>query len=454
VELVIELQANQTEIWALSPSVACIVNGRQYQIDVILFADRERAKIVGTHKQGVGFFVPPSMLKVLQIRECRPTGRGGDEPLRGAALQAPESLPYPPAGSPDPGPACKRQVQPNWLQFFCRFMTEKVWISAGSPSFRAADGSAWQPFFDPDSTLIEGLTPIHASEAIPKPRYTPWARFFRQELRCDKHQIINPYVFRYAQARRAQLLGLNWAGLSSDPADPTSSLEDGAMFMLFTLAGLKDTHKERDSAPLHVILFGMASGETTFRPDFQRDGEVALVRPNGTVVPLDDLDVAAKYLRQTVWLATNDVVKTKDASLHEAKLLSSKAGRPLVHIYMAQDLLTLPWSNNTTYQNRLEYLVKRTVALSGGNNKIAAVSHGWSAHLVAAAVIPYPGVMEHISLAPSPGPWHVSEYLDLLRKTKVQTHIAVGQYDFVAFLGGGADPGRSVPTCVGRKEQP
>lgn len=55
--------------------------------------------------------------------------------------------PYPPVGSPDPGPPCQRKDRPPWLDFFCKFMTVELWEEAGRPDFTAPDGSRWHPWY-------------------------------------------------------------------------------------------------------------------------------------------------------------------------------------------------------------------------------------------------------------------------------------------------------------------
>lgn len=76
VEVVYEPKPDQKEIFVISPSVACIVNGRHYRVVVTLFADRERRDILGTHEQMVAFFDSTMTLKTLGVPECRPTEQG------------------------------------------------------------------------------------------------------------------------------------------------------------------------------------------------------------------------------------------------------------------------------------------------------------------------------------------------------------------------------------------
>ncbi|RAM01096.1 hypothetical protein DO021_15525 [Desulfobacter hydrogenophilus] len=73
VEVVYEPKPDQKEIFVISPSVACIVNGRYYRVVVTLFGDRERRDILGTHEQMVAFFVSSKILRMLSVPECRPT---------------------------------------------------------------------------------------------------------------------------------------------------------------------------------------------------------------------------------------------------------------------------------------------------------------------------------------------------------------------------------------------
>lgn len=73
VEVVYEPKPDQEKIFVVSPSVACIVNGRYYRVVVTLFGDRERRDIIGTHEQMVAFFTSSMVLRTLSVPECRPT---------------------------------------------------------------------------------------------------------------------------------------------------------------------------------------------------------------------------------------------------------------------------------------------------------------------------------------------------------------------------------------------
>jgi hypothetical protein len=68
-EVVYVPKSDQKEIFVVSPSVACIVNGRLYRVVVTLFADHERRDILGTHEQMVAFSVQPMILIPICIQD-------------------------------------------------------------------------------------------------------------------------------------------------------------------------------------------------------------------------------------------------------------------------------------------------------------------------------------------------------------------------------------------------
>lgn len=340
---------------------------------------------------------------------------------------------YPPAGSPDSGSVCQRKgLLPTWIRFFCSFMTEELWISAERPTFHSKSTNLdWSPFFDLNSGLLEGLMLKDKGEK----RYAPWSRFFKEKMNCAGNETINPFVFQSTENLRSDLLGLNWEYLSRDTGDPTNDFEDGAMFVLFTLANFTKTHKENVKVPLNKLLFRLASGETTFRPDYRRDGEVSLVTLDGKATRLDDLDIAARYVKETQYLFTNDLMKTWDEAFQDAKVISVDTKKPLVFIYLAQDIVALPWSNNDIYRKRLKYLVSKAALPPSNSNGFAIVSHGESGPIVASTTMSYPNI-KHMAINPTSGPWGKKEFLYALKNTKAKTSLAIGGEDFVTFLGG------------------
>jgi hypothetical protein len=71
-EVVYETKPDGKEMFVRSPTVACIVSGRQYRVVVTLFADRERRDMLGTHEQMVAFFAPAEILNTVRVPDCRP----------------------------------------------------------------------------------------------------------------------------------------------------------------------------------------------------------------------------------------------------------------------------------------------------------------------------------------------------------------------------------------------
>ena len=324
-------------------------------------------------------------------------------------------------------------------------MTKELWTAAGRPKYRAnATDPGWIPFFETTSGLLEGLIRVGVPEDKAERRYTPWSWFFRGRMGCGISEATNPYLLREHQRR--YLLGLNWANFTNDPADPTGDFEQGAMFVLFTLANLPEVHDEKAAEPVGRLLSSIASGDSAFRPDYKRDGEAALVSPVGTVTSFDKLDLVAEQLGKGSYLFTNDFMKSWDNGLREAKYLSTKQNQPVVYVYLAQDILALPWTRNSTYRKRLEYIVRKALLFLPKTRLLKVISHGWSGHIVASIVMPYANV-EHLALGPSPGPWGKAEYLHAVRNSKAKTKILVGEYDLVSLLGGGSYKEGKMKAC-------
>ncbi len=355
---------------------------------------------------------------------------------------------YPLPGTQDPGRICQRGTLPQWLDFFCNFFTEKHWMNIGKPAFKNAfDGSSWVPFFDVESGIIEGLKQAGRGEHKMKRRYAPWSRFFREKLHCEKGKITNPFVFQAPDGFRNQLLGLNWRKVRYDQLDPTGQFEEGSMFILFTLANFNKLHENNSEVPLNKLLFNIALGKSSFEPDYQRDGEVVLVAPDGTVTSLATLDKAAQLLAVHHMLFTNDFMTRWSEGLNDAKLLTSIINQPIIYMYMAQNILTLPSARNTTFQKRFEYLMKKTQMLAPQAPQLEIISHGWSSHIVASTIIPYTNV-KHIAIGPSPGPWNQNTYIHTLKNTKATMEIKVGSKDFVSLLGGGSYLQGTIEDCL------
>ena len=116
--------------------------------------------------------------------------------------------PYPPAGSPEPTPVCKRSVLPRWLGFYCSFMTEELWINAGRPDFRPDPaGRLWTPTFN--RGIFEALQPPRSAVLESQARFAPWSQYVRQQLNCENGMVANPFYLANQRVElRPQLLGL------------------------------------------------------------------------------------------------------------------------------------------------------------------------------------------------------------------------------------------------------
>jgi len=355
---------------------------------------------------------------------------------------------YPLPGTQDPGRICQRGALSQWLNFYCNFFTEKIWMNNGKPAFKyAINESDWMPFFDVESGLIEGLKLTESGEQKIEIRHAPWSRFFRKKYQCDEGNITNPFVFQAPNNFRNQLLGLGWEKVRYDQFDPTGEFEEGSMFMLFTLANLNIVHEEKAKVSLNKLLFNLALGKSSFEPDYQRDGKVVLVTQDGTATSLTSLNQAAELLAAHHMLFTNDFMKRWSDGLNDAKLLASITNQSLIYMYMAQNILTLSSARNTTYRKRLEYLIKKTLMITPETTQIKIISHGWSSHIMASTIIPYTNV-KHIAVGASPGPWNRDAYIHALKNTKAIMEINVGGKDFVSLLGGGSYLQGTIEDCL------
>lgn len=384
---------------------------------------------------------------------------------------------YPPAGSPDPGSPCAREGISQSMRFFCDFITLERWLAAGRPDFVDASGKRWQPWYYgkdglTNQLLIEGrpyrpsregwleaLFDVEAFEAEDYSyfwdlfRYTPWSVQVHHAYRCGERQMVNPGALHDGRIRREHLLALGWEGADTDRTDPTAGFDAGAMLVLETLASLDVALDPEQRARLgeghtaHDEVNAMAEGGGMFWPDFDRDAEVWLVRPQGEPERLDDLDEAATRLAETGRLVTNDAIgKWKDG--YALALRTARDRGPLVYIYFAQDAFG-PRGAQGVYRQRLGYLIDRveTVARDRGT-PVRVISHGRSAGIVADAVAGRDAVI-HEAVAPAPGPWDVEAYDAALAQDRRQTRIEVTELDFMSPLGYGADFPERPLACLG-----
>lgn len=207
--------------------------------------------------------------------------------------------PYPPSGSPDPGPPCGTAAPAGWVGFVCNFVTLDRWLQAGRPDFIDSHGKRWQPWFYgkrglTNQMLIEGedyrperegwleaLFDVGAFEAETYDyfwdlfRYTPWSVQFSVASRCGGGLLANPSALVDVGIRREHLLGMGWAPFGGDPADPTNDFPLQAFPVLFALAGPGGMPgpAHRDSVD------ALAEGRGRLWPDYRRNAEVWFLAP-------------------------------------------------------------------------------------------------------------------------------------------------------------------------------
>lgn len=399
--------------------------------------------------------------------------------------------PYPPPGSPDPGPPCQRKDVPPWMGFFCKFMTVDLWKAAGRPTYTAPDGSHWQPWYYGDQAdrgnnlLYEGYPyrpgregfleamlktdklpdeydPAYVSRYWSLFRYAPWSVYFQHKAGCGAYQVTNPYDFTARwdltdKFPRSRLLGLGWRELAGDANDPTRALGDAAMLELMSAAELghittaRQLERIKKRYTLREEVDAMAGGKGELRPDFARDGEVWLVNPDGTGARLDDLDTAAAYVVGTQFLMTNGNYNTWRDGFDAASLQASRTNRALVYIYFAQDLF-YPVNNNRVYRRRLQYLLDKAIRMvAPGAPGFTLISMGRSAPIAVPAANNREQIMQAI-VAPVPGPWGEKEYMDALRGDKGRIKVKAGDQDFAALIGGGIAYRSKPRLCLGARD--
>lgn len=358
--------------------------------------------------------------------------------LQGSAV-AQDSLDYPEAGSGELASPCERKNQPQWVQFYCNYMTIDLWNKAGRPLFKSKNPElVWVPFYYKDvgnkyarnDGLLEGLRLERLTNS--EVRYTPWSVYFKEKMGCLNSNIVNPYKFSQKAAPRSRFLAFGWKDAVIDGNDPTQVFEPGAMFVLFSLANLHVWGIENWANSDHVR-FGYYG---YLKPDYQRDAEVWLINPNGEKKKLENLDEAAQELYRVGMMYTNDSISTWKRGFKEALGISQNKNRPFIYIYLAQDIF-YAWSDNSIYRKRLKYLIDEAVKMCDSSQEycIGIMSYGWSSHIVASTVMNHPNVM-HFPLNPSHGPWGNEEYLNAIGKAK--TKIIHSDHDFVSTLGLGA----------------
>ncbi len=295
---------------------------------------------------------------------------------------------YPAPGRPDPGAPCAQRGGPARWAFVCKFMTVDLWRAAGRPEFTAPDGTHWRPWFygdvsDSGNNLLyegfgfrrrnEGLLeamqktgdlpdqydPAYVSRYWSLFRYTPWSVHFQRELGCSAAQAANPYALAGGGTDRSQLLGMGWAGVAGDADDPTGALAKGTLPVMLTLANIDTLIPVRGNGKhdtsVRDVINALARGESGVRPDYDRDGEVWLVKPKGPGKRLDDLDAAAAEAARTRRLFVNGPAQTWRQGSIAAAARARSLGGALIYVYFARDPLR-PGGTDKVFARRLRYV--------------------------------------------------------------------------------------------------
>ncbi len=339
--------------------------------------------------------------------------------------------------SENPALLCQQEKKPKWLHLFCHFFTEQLWLNSGKPTFFQDKKKVhWTPFFNTKTGILEGLKKFKSPNS--GIRYAPWSSFFKKRYQCSENSIINPFIFYKSNDYRSRLLGLNWEIIRYDHFDPSNDMEEGAMFMLFTLATLNKIHDEKKEMPLDDMLTNIALGKSKFYPDYSLAEEMTLVTSDGSFTPLTSTKQAAQKLAEHRVLYTNDFMKTWNQGLNNAKTVAAANNKSLIYFYMAQDVLSLPLAQNTLYRQKLTELINQTQKLISQKKQLVIMSHGWSGYLVTSTLVKYKNIF-HIALGPFPGPWHKEEYIQALKSTQLTMNIRVGAFDFISPLGYGSN---------------
>jgi len=349
------------------------------------------------------------------------------------------STTYPSIGTTDLISPCKRSNKPNWVKFYCNFMTKEIWERSGGFAYAGSkDIGAWIPFYYVDTNgkhprnngLLEGFKKRGAG--IEDIRYTPWSVFLKKQMGCEG-KVNNPFYLLSENVLRSKILSLGWKAVKTDEKDPTQGLEQGSFFTLFSLANLQKWVSVNWRNESHIDL---AYGGY-LRPDYHYDGGVWLVKSNGDRERFDNLDKASKVLDETGMLFINDSFKSWRDGLIDAIALAKSKNRNIVYMYLAQDIF-YDWSNNSTFRKRLKYLINKTMGLCKQDKEhcLKIVSHGWSSHIVASTTMKYPKI-KHFLLNPAPGFWGYKEYVNALEHTVATSKILYGGKDFISPLGRG-----------------
>jgi hypothetical protein len=167
---------------------------------------------------------------------------------------------------------------------------------------------------------------------------------------------------------------------------------------------------------------------------------LSLVTPDAIVEAIPDPSKAVELAAQGTVVFVNDVSRSESYAQSDAWTLVTHDKRPVLLLYMAQDLFA-PQGDNAKVRAALRSLAEGT-AERGATLNVSG--HGWGGFLAITELFTFP----HVSIRgfnPYPNPWHLAEYSRALEQSKAKVDVIAGNRDFVMMLGGG--PG-------GRDSQP
>jgi len=365
-------------------------------------------------------------------------------------------------------PVCRRGASVPWENFFCRYMTETLWVAAGRPPLPdPRDGVPWTPLFYRRGAVCVGECAIEVSASPTRPgqnpladgllegfqrkdsaggnqpirRYAPWSAHIKSALGCSNDHVANPYRLSSGQVPRAQLLGLGWAGLARDAADPTDALDPGAMFILYTAANLGRLYSEPLANRIGAsTLYTIGHGSGPLAPDYGRNAALSLVALDGHVEAVTDPSKAVELAASGVVVFVNDVLRNEVYAHGEARALGAQDKQPILSLYLAQDLFT-PQADNDKVRAALRSLAAGT-AERGASLNVAG--HGWGGFVAVTELFTFPNVRIRV-FNPYPNPWHLAEYSRALDESKAKVDVIAGSLDFVMMLGGGPGVGDPQP---------
>lgn len=366
------------------------------------------------------------------------------------------------------GPVCKRDASAEWESFFCRYMTESLWVAAGKPAVPDPQGGPpWTPLFYRHGTVCVGECETKASAAPVRPdhnpladglleglqqesrtgegspirRYAPWSTHVKSALGCSEAQVVNPYRLSSGVVPRAQLLGLGWAQVAHDAADPTDALGPGAMFILYTAANLGRLYDEPLASEIDAdSLYAIGHGTLRVSPDFERNAQLWLVRPDGRFEAVRDLSKAIELAAKGAVVFVNDALRNQSYASGEADAVAAFGKQPVLLLYLAQDFFA-PWADNPGVRAMLRGLAEG-VAKRGAS--LYVTGHGWGGFLAISELRSFRNVTIR-ALNPYPNPWHLAEYSRALDESKAKIEVIAGDRDFVMMLGGGPGSGATQP---------